>query len=211
MSKLDSTYTPPRNDLSGRVFGRLTIGHYLGGGRWAARCECGALVSAPTRGLTRGTKSSCGCLKAEFYARKARELTTHGKRYSMEWDAWASMWRRCTMPSQHGYEAYRARTPPSEWRDFQVFLREVGYAPSSDHTLERIRNDEPYGPGNCRWATRDEQMQNRSNTIRVAHLGRVVSLAKACKALGLKYETIRVRYRSGQSLEEASNGKLQPA
>ena len=54
-------------DITGRVFGRLTV---VGSdpdhvGRVLCRCECGASLSARRGALTCGNKKSCGCLRTE--------------------------------------------------------------------------------------------------------------------------------------------------
>ncbi|PZR33876.1 hypothetical protein [Caulobacter segnis] len=45
-----------------------------------------------------------------------------------------------------------------QWRDFKVFLGEVGLRPSPEHTLVLLnRYERTYGPGRARWMTAEEQ------------------------------------------------------
>lgn len=45
-----------------------------------------------------------------------------------------------------------------QWRDFKVFLEEVGQKPSADYNLVLLnRYERTYGPGRARWMTAEEQ------------------------------------------------------
>lgn len=76
---------------------------------------------------------------------------------------WATMISRCENPKVDQYRYYGGRgiVVCAEWRhDFAAFLRDMGPRPSVKHSIDRVDNDGPYAPWNCRWATSDEQHSN---------------------------------------------------
>jgi hypothetical protein len=71
------------------------------------------------------------------------------------------MVRRATGRQAPHLYAERGIDMDPRWRDFAVFLTEVGPRPSRYHSIDRIDNEKGYWPGNVRWATAKEQAQNR--------------------------------------------------
>ena len=113
-----------------------------------------------------------------------------------EYPVWNGMKQRCHNPNYKAFERYGARGiyVCQEWRDsFVRFFEDMGPRPSPAHSIERIDNDGPYAPGNCRWATLDEQANNKRRTIRVD--GKTVT--EIAKETGLQKTTIRGRIAQG--------------
>lgn len=200
-------------DIAGQTFGRLTVTQELGRdsfGRvtWSCRCVCGQVVTVGGANLRSGTTKSCGCLRLEALVKAA---TKHGLGRSPEVRAWYAMWERCTNVNGPAYQWYRLRSPPEEWRDFKTFYSELGPRPTPKHSLDRIENSKPYGPGNCRWATAAEQNANRKSSVRVVFQGEEMCLKEGCLASGVPYWWARKVWRITGSVEAASLGLLAAA
>lgn len=201
----------PQCSLIGKRFGRLIVIQSSGERNTSdkfmslCRCDCGNETLVVDAALRSGHTKSCGCLAAELRGSGSR---THGKSKSAEYGPWSAMWARCTNPNHAKYEQYKDRCPPPEWRDFAVFFRDMGPRPSPQHSIERIKNGQPYGPQNCRWATPSEQCRNQEKTVRVEFNGQVVSLADACDELGIEYKRSFRQKGNIKAVEMASNGLI---
>lgn len=192
--------------LIGQKFGSLTVtgeGETVRHKRhWICQCECGGFALVQTSNLNNGSTKSCGCTTLH---RKRTATLRHGdNRLGMrtkEYRAWAKAFGRCRNQGDSSYANYGGRGIAicDRWADFENFLADMGRAPSPSHSIDRINNDGPYSPENCRWATRSEQARNTRRTIRVGG----VCLADACERAGVKYETVLARVRRGAPLARA--------
>lgn len=87
---------------------------------------------------------------------------------------WHQMVHRCHFPSNAAYKNYGARGiyVCDRWRDdFWAFVEDMGECPPG-LSLDRVDNDGPYSPENCRWATPYQQVHNRRPTKLNTHCRR---------------------------------------
>lgn len=116
---------------------------------------------------------------------------------------------RCYDTGYKNYDRYGGRgiTIDDTWEDFDVFFKDMGPRPGPGYSIERKDNDGPYAPGNCVWATKKDQANNR-RTSRIVHaFGEELTLSQAVEKystpLGIRYGTVQARLDRGLSPEDA--------
>lgn len=124
-----------------------------------------------------------------------------------EYRIWKGMKSRCSASclSNLSYQK-KGVAVCKRWADnFDLFIEDMGYAPSDSHSLDRIDNDGDYCKENCRWATQGEQSKNRGSFNKVfTHNGESLVLKDWSKKLNIKYTTLYQRiFRSGLTFERA--------
>ena len=122
----------------------------------------------------------------------------------MTYNVWAQMLSRCRNPNLKWFHRYGGRgiSVCEKWHDFREFYADMGEKPPG-LSIDRIDNDGNYEPGNCRWATKKEQMLNRSVTLTVEYGGRVMPVAELAERHGLSRKLVQARLARGLSVDEA--------
>jgi len=162
-----------RLDLSGKIFGRLTVISFFEAPKingqhkamWLCRCSCGKekIIRATT--LKSGHALSCGCFQQE---ERVRINTIHGQSHTRLYSIWESMKTRCSNknhPLFHRYGGRGIKVCASWIKSFPAFQEwalKNGY--TDDLEIDRIDNDGMYTPANCRWVTHKENCKNTSRS-----------------------------------------------
>lgn len=177
--------------------------------RWLCRCDCSREKIFRDCHLAAGRAASCGCLRRDKCADLKR---SHNKADTPEYTAWLNMKERCSNTERPEWKNYGGRgiTVCDRWLNgqdgksgFECFYEDMGPRPSSEHSLDRWPdNDAGYGPGNCRWATKKQQLANQRKTIKVNVNGEEVSLLEACRRAGMAYAMVRGRALRGWPPED---------
>ena len=168
--------------------------------RVECECDCGEVGEFRLPGLRSGHTKSCGCLVGDV---NSEHVTTHGGSGTPEYTVWRGMLARCKDQSSDRYGGRGIRVC-ERWESFENFLADMGPRPSSEHSIDRYPdNDGDYEPGNCRWATRVEQMRNTSVNRMVTHNGETLCVAEWAERYGMSSSMLNNRLHAGWSFEKS--------
>lgn len=168
----------PRLNLTGQVFGMLTVEDCIGTARdkhslWSCRCRCGNYSLVASNHLKCGKVKSCGCWKQQC---SVTHGLTRNRVTNPVFRAWSGIISRCYNKNNKSYKYYGQRGI-SVCENFKHsacnLYNIIGERPSKTHSIDRINNDGPYSCGFCsecvsktwslnvRWATKSQQAFNR--------------------------------------------------
>jgi hypothetical protein len=190
-------------DLVGQRFGRLVVlARTLKQGKhtmWYCECDCGNMTKVSLINLIIGHTKSCGCFQQE--SRIDHGLSKHPLN-----KVWISAKGRCNNPKNKEYKNYGGRgiVFSDEWVDFKVFYDwSIAHGYREGLELDRVNNDGPYSPENCRWATREQQCNNTRSNRLLTFNGVTKNFTQWAKEQEVKVTTVYARISRGKTPEQA--------
>jgi len=155
---------------------------------WVFKCDCGKEVIKKLTLYTTSRIKSCGCLREDL-------LTKHGFRRkdktSKTYSSWRAMRTRCNNTNYMDSKLYSEKGIKvcERWDNFNNFLEDMGERPEGK-TLDRIDGTKGYYKENCRWATPQEQTNNRYCVKKVEFNGKTLTLFEWSELLGIKHSVL---------------------
>jgi hypothetical protein len=184
---------------------------------WFCECDCGNIKKIRSANLFNGTIKTCGCRILKKKIKKPDSRLKHGHsragQHTETYSIWKAIIQRCNNPKNTRYNSYgnRGIAVCQEWLHFENFLKDMGERPKG-LSIDRINNDGNYCKENCRWATIDEQMNNRQNTLKIEYNNKIQSLKEWSVELNISYNTLYARVQTyGWTIEKAFTKKIQHA
>lgn len=122
---------------------------------------------------------------------------------------WHSMYCRCYYKSTNQFQNYGGKGIKvcEEWKNSDGFIHFYNWAIKNgykeDLTLDRIDNEKDYCPENCKWSTKKEQSNNKTNNVLYEFNGEVKTSKQWCELYGISQTTLKDRLKRGWSLEQA--------
>jgi len=108
--------------------------------------------------------------------------------------------QRCHNPKNKDYENYGGRgikVFPLWKTSFEAFYMMIGPRPHIDDTIERIDYNKGYMPGNVKWASRQEQVLNKSDNVVIEIDGVTKTVSQWAEDSPLSGFTIYKRIKRG--------------
>lgn len=151
------------------------------------KCHCGDIFEALEKSVKRKETRTCGCIKNKWKIGKGK---INGQSGSLMYNRYMSMIHRCHSEKSKVFKDYGGRGiyVCDRWREsYSNFIEDLGEPPFKGAEIDRIDNDGPYSPENCRWADRKTQANNKRNTYKISYMGFVKSKSQWCRILEMSH------------------------
>lgn len=146
-----------------------------GARRYKCQCICSTIKTIAVGDLRSGKSTQC------VSCHISKKNTSHGLSKTPTYRTWAGMVGRCLNPNNTDYLLYGGRGIKlyEPWKKFENFIRDMGAKPKRME-IDRIDPDGNYEPANCRWVTRQQNVDNRRMSASNRDKYILVCLSKLC-------------------------------
>jgi hypothetical protein len=134
---------------------------------------------------------SCWCYNKKSAKKRA---TTHWMSHTTWlYTVWKWIKSRCNNKNGQHYNCYWGRWIKCEWKSFEEFYKDMKDGYKKWLTIDRIDNGWNYIKENCRWATAQEQTNNRRSNHIIIWEWKEYTMRILCDTLWISYRKLRYR------------------
>ena len=135
-----------------------------------------------------------------------RKVQRHGMKYTKLYAIWKGVQGRCFCKSNSAYMGYGAKGITSDWDgDFLRFKKDMGESyelhcklyGESNTSIDRIDFKKGYSKDNCKWSTKTEQANNKSNNRMITYKGETDTLGNWARKKEVNPSSLRTRLNRG--------------
>lgn len=174
------------------------------------RCKCWNIKFVQRSMLLRWRSKWCWCMSGIKWSKRMKP--SHWMTWTKPYYAFNNAVARCTKENNLNYCRYGWRWIKMLRKDFTEFWNDM-WESYYEHvkqfwekntTLDRINVNWNYCKENCRWATWEEQCENRRDDCSIVYKWKQYpTIARMCKEVWVNYKTVRERLRLGWQVEDA--------
>lgn len=208
-------------NIIGKRYGRLVVLDSVSANFVKCGCDCGKICVVNCGSMRYGGVTSCGCYHKDIVSDIGKANITHGYEGTPLYRKLTGMYYRCYCSGEESsdYRSYKSKgiTVCDDWNkdvvgltaalnNFISWAKNNGYREGLE--IDRIDNDGNYEPGNCRWATRKEQMRNVSDNVEVMIGGIMCFIPDIAKKYNLSVRYLYKLVSDGKDIEQYIKNKV---
>lgn len=108
----------------------------------------------------------------------------HGMYGTRTYKSWSEMKFRCDHKNHSKSKIYNDISYCDEWKDFRNFYKDMGERPIGT-SIDRIDGKKGYYKENCRWATDEQQQNNKSSNNKYLIDGELLTLPQISRKFNI--------------------------
>jgi hypothetical protein len=186
------------------------LGRIKGHLMFSCLCDCGNVKNIRGSSLISGNNKACGCKQDTHsinFSSNYRNGASFLGKLTQTYNVYKKLIDRCCNLKNEKYKNYGGRGIKvcSRWLEsYENFYQDMGEKPK-DKSIDRIDVNGNYEPQNCRWATIEQQANNKTDTIRLVIDGVEYSQSLLAKKLNVTPHAIEYHLRKGKTPKEILN------